>query len=614
MKRITEKLSFYILRLRRASAAELRHRTEEKAFISLLKKFPTIYEKSLRTPEVNPGILEDLYLPVLNGHVGEDIVDSIINGWTNRLALDQELIDDFEKRQKGRFFTLVRQGPGDPDIRSIWEPARLQHLTILVQYAQQNPAIEQIDIILKYIKENIFEWIDGNPPFSGPHYMSVMECGLRIPVFLSIVKSAGGLTSDEKRKILGAVYEHAWLTNHRPSLYSSLGNHTIAESVGLVMAGAVFKDVPLGKKWLETGISLLEKEGRRQILEDGGPLEQSLDYHRFVIDLVWIAVDFLDKNNLHDCGLLRERLIAGENFLAAFQNQGLWPNIGDSDSAHAAAPGLRPGIAMEIYNDNNSDISIKTFSESGYTVLRNRDMLLTFDHGPLGMAPLFNHGHADALSITLSILGKPFLVDPGTFRYNGVPEWRKYFKGTRAHNTVNIDAKDQAVQESGFIWSHDFQSRLLSCKDDNGQVIIRADNDGYMRLQESVKHERTVFYSIESGVLIKDVFTGQGSHEFELNYHLHPDLKITEANGTWELSNDGIKLFITSMTDDSFVLLKGSTEPIMGWFSPSYGVKMETGVLTLKKRGAPDQVEFITAIRADAPADRNIIFERLKTL
>ena len=59
-------------------------------------------------------------------------------------------------------------------------------------------------------------------------------------------------------------------------------------------------------------------------------------------------------------------------------------------------------------------------------------MSLTFDHGPLGMAPLYNHGHADALSVNVALDGEALLVDPGTFRYNDEPLFRKYFKGTRA--------------------------------------------------------------------------------------------------------------------------------------------------------------------------------------
>ena len=84
---------------------------------------------------------------------------------------------------------------------------------------------------------------------------------------------------------------------------------------------------------------------------------------------------------------------------------------------------------------------VNVFKDSGYTIIKIiNNFTFTFDHGPLGMAPLYNHGHADALSITLSKDDRPILIDPGTYRYNGVPEWRRYFKGTRAHNTVTIDA------------------------------------------------------------------------------------------------------------------------------------------------------------------------------
>ena len=72
----------------------------------------------------------------------------------------------------------------------------------------------------------------------------------------------------------------------------------------------------------------------------------------------------------------------------------------------------------------------KSFPEAGYAVIRTPEILFTFDYGPLGMAPLYNHGHADALSITLSVNGDLLIVDPGTYAYNGVPEFRRYFKGT----------------------------------------------------------------------------------------------------------------------------------------------------------------------------------------
>ena len=168
-----------------------------------------------------------------------------------------------------------------------------------------------------------------------------------------------------------------------------------------------------------------------------------------------------------------------------------------------------------------------TFPESGYTVIRGGNgLVLTFDHGPLGMAPLYNHGHADALSMTISVAGEQILVDPGTYRYNGVPEWRRYFKGTKVHNTVMIDGQDQAVLESSFIWSHPYKASLIRVSNDGGNPYIDAIHDGYTRLREPVTHRRVVDFCSDSLFLIKDSFSGKGWHKFELNFHLHPDATL----------------------------------------------------------------------------------------
>ena len=83
--------------------------------------------------------------------------------------------------------------------------------------------------------------------------MSAMECGLRIPVFFYCLKAIDNLTETERLRLLTAIYEHAWWVSHRLSLYSSPGSHTIAEAVGLVFAGAVFKSSKEGKAWLDRG-------------------------------------------------------------------------------------------------------------------------------------------------------------------------------------------------------------------------------------------------------------------------------------------------------------------------------------------------------------------------
>ena len=113
-----------------------------------------------------------------------------------------------------------------------------------------------------------------------------------------------------------------------------------------------------GRQWLAKGYELLKKELNHQILKDGGPAEQSLNYHRFVLDLYWLAIDFLKKNNLHDCDEFEERLIKAEHFIAAFKDaRGRLPSIGDSDDGHAIAPGICPCRT----HLNNKKRKIQTF-------------------------------------------------------------------------------------------------------------------------------------------------------------------------------------------------------------------------------------------------------------
>ena len=80
------------------------------------------------------------------------------------------------------------------------------------------------------------------------------------------------------------------------------------------------------------------------------------------------------------------------------------------------------------------------FPDAGYYVLRDRaagsppPLAVVFDCGNLGFRSIAAHGHADALSLTVSARGDAVLIDPGTYDYFTYRAWRSYFRSTRAHN------------------------------------------------------------------------------------------------------------------------------------------------------------------------------------
>ena len=132
------------------------------------------------------------------------------------------------------------------------------------------------------------------------------------------------------------------------------------------------------------------------------------------------------------------------------------------------------------------------------------------------------HAHADALSVTLFSQGRELLVDPGTFVYNCAPEWRSYFRSTRAHNTVTIDGRDQAEQGGTFHWKTKLCSRAARELTLPGIEYMEAEHDGYRRMPQGVIHRRRLLYVAPESWIVVDDFRGSGEHSFDFHYHF-PD-------------------------------------------------------------------------------------------
>lgn len=584
---------FYLARLRRASPTELFCRLGHARTRRRVGRLTRRGRLPCALPPMERSLGASLEVPEFFGEVDGDVAGRILSGFRFTLGADPADVGILEREACRLYLPPIRNAGGGADVRAVWEPARLQHLTLLLASLRQSPRAPRAGAIATFVREELLSWLTGNPFPLGLHYVSAMECGLRVPVFLYALKVLDGLDDSAREALLGAMYLHAWWIANNLSLHSSLGNHTVCEALGLVFAGAVFRGSPAGGKWLAKGISLLERELDHQILPDGGPVEQSFSYHRFVLDLYWLAADFLERNGLRRCDDFRERLVKGEHFLAAFRDgSGNLPAIGDSDDGHALAPGLSPRRSAPELPERN----VTSFRESGYTVVRwSGDSLLTFDHGPLGMAPLYNHGHADALSITLSVGGIPFLVDPGTYRYNGVPAYRRYFKGTRAHSTVTIDGRDQAEQLTGFVWGSPFHGRLEQVEETSAGLQVEASHDGYLRLGQPVRHIRSISFPSDGTCIITDRFSGRGEHEFELNFHLHPEVTVAPRGGGWLAERNGRRLGI-ELEGGNFRLRSGEEAPPLGWFSQAYNRKVPAPALQASRFGEAGMVSYVTRI------------------
>ncbi len=512
-----------------------------------------------------------------------------------------------------KFSSLISYRPGNPygDIRAAWEPSRLQQLVSLGLLTQRGdpPTAARAAVLLE---AQLHSWVQANPLLEGIHYISAMECGLRILAVSHALDLARPALTDRRRTwtaYLRLVRGHAAFILRKLSKHSSSGNHTIAEAAGLLYAGCLLPECEEAGVWKEQGLQLLEAQAPRQILPDGGGVEQAFAYLVFVADLVGLAVRLLDHlGQTSSMGLHRAFTRArGCLRLLADRPEDV-PPIGDADGGVALSRSLR--LLWSEPRRRDDSLPVTVLEESGYSIIpsaRGLRGLMLFDHGSLGMAPCYGHGHADALAVFFRYGGEDVLVDPGTGTYNGDRVWRTYFRSTRAHNTVTVDSLDQAEQAGTFLWAKPYDCRLVRRQElPGGGHLLLAVHTGY-ESQVGVRHWRAVLFRPPAVWLVWDRLMGEGEHRLELNWHLGSDPYPQP---------DGYRLLISGATvglrveGGSTHIHRGEVLPIQGWRSKAYGLREPISTLrTVASTTLP--YEFLTTVWIEGYLRPPVIAEEL---
>jgi len=617
-----ERLSWYIKRLSVMEPGELRHRLGEQVRLRQL----AMRQQPAGHADAPPVRDWQRYsfctsaatmLPPL--HWDMSALRAVADGWKTgnwpALGFNWSWRDDADVWRRapdtGRlwpqdFFGAISYRTGNPygDIRVAWEPGRLQQLVALALLAQLGPD-EEADAIARVVAAQLHAWIAGNPPYRGIHYISAMECALRLIAVCHALDLLRGRLPDPDRiwpAALALVTGHAALIERRLSLYSSRGNHTVAECVGLIYAGILFAEHPKAARWRKRGLQVLAGEAPHQVLEDGGGIERALHYHRFVIDLLGLADALLEYRYMERPPAVVAALERGRRFLAAVTlADGETLPVGDGDGGYALSRFLRWTAV-----DDAAQSDAEHFEDTGYSVLRasESDSVLLFDHGPLGMPPSFGHAHGDALSVALYQGAEPILADPGTYTYTGDPDWRRYFRSTTAHNTVCVGGRDQAVQETAFQWSSPHECCLIGA-DRTADGIIRMLGRLDVAGEGGYRHLRGVAAVPGAWAYIWDHVDGGGDGDAAvLHWHCGVAVRKTENPLRFVLAAAAGDVSL-ELTGDGAApdVITGESDPPLGWLSPEYGQKRPCTVIRRSAPSLPATFGTILIQAGDRPRD-----------
>ena len=200
------------------------------------------------------------------------------------------------------------------------------------------------------------------------------------------------------------------------------------------------------------------------------------------------------------------------------------------------------------------------------------------DAGPQG-ALAAGHGHADALSLTLHAGGRELLGDPGTFEYVGSDGQRDHFRGTAAHNTLQLDGRDQSTPKGPFAWD-----RLTNTKAETwivGQTfdLFVGSHDGYTQTENPAIHQRWVFFRKPKFWLVRDLVLGTGKHRIDVRWRLGPNFPPLAIGGSHFISSGqekGIALFTAEGATCSKTIEPAVSSPVYGEKEPASSLRFST--------------------------------------
>ncbi len=512
------------------------------------------------------------------------------------------------------------------DHKIIWELNRHQHFLALARawwLAGHRPARATF-------VRHLAGWMDDNPPLVGINWASMLELAMRslswiwaLECFVEPIDGDGGpgVVADGHPWIVDLLLgldRQLRLVEQNLSTYFSPNTHLLGEALALYVAGRTLPELRRAPAWSALGRRVLVDQMAHQIEPDGGHVERSFHYHRYTLDfyLLALTVARLTGDDPRPFAEAARRLARFARTVA--DDRGRLARIGDDDggqllpicgrdSADAsdslalaawllADPSLAVGPAPEEAAWMSSGASAMratpaalpvasaTCHVTGYTVCRTtRGDHLVFDSGPHGFLN-GGHAHADALSITLTVAGRPFLVDPGTACYTIDPDRRDRFRSTRLHNTLTLDDRPQSEPAGPFHWRTAANGERLTWRTSPGFDYVEGAHDGYA----PVVHRRAVFARAGCWI-IADRVSGGGRHDAALSWQLDPRWTVTPAGDGWLRATDGTgdPVWIASPQGELEIVRGGDGGAgDLGWIAPAYGQLVPTTTLRLTSGGA----------------------------
>ncbi|MFC0003686.1 heparinase II/III domain-containing protein [Micromonospora siamensis] len=489
------------------------------------------------------------------------------------------------------------------DVKHTWEVARHRDLVVLARAAHLDPTGPWLDGLTGLLRS----WCEQSPPERGVNWYSSLELALRAIAWSQILVLAGERLPRElvvtMERLLLASARH--LTVELPYTMSSMrNNHMLGDALGLIVLSRMFPTVRRARWWGLAGERMFAAQLRRHVAADGRMIEDSLSYHRFVLEMLIVRVLLGEA----PAGVRHDLHAASRHLIRLGVFDGEIPQYGDWDEGRVLASSGDPldvagsvALGLVLCGDRVPTRWYADFDElawyapeppeagdlaptvrtpavtasGGIARVKRGPWRVWFkvDAGP-------SHGHADLTSVWIRHGDRWLVADPGTGTYNGPLEVRNGLRTSAAHPVRRPDGRDQLVPHRAFRWLNSGRGHLGEPLILPGQTVLFGWHDAYARGERPVRVGRAVVVADRYVAVVEfaDRSTAVGS--WSLTVPLHPDVLLD--GDTMTVGESKVGLF--GLAGHSTV--RGRSTPFAGWYSRTYGRWEPATWITAESRAA----------------------------
>jgi len=515
------------------------------------------------------------------------------------------------------------------DHKITWELNRHQHVVTLAKAW----LLTHDDKYVRELTAQWRSWVKANPYPLGINWGSTLEVAFRslswiwVDHLIAGFPGAADLWPEFRAELLPALAFHGRYIERHLSTYFSPNTHLLGEAVAMFFLGTLYPQMPRAARWKDEGWKIVLREAGRQVRPDGVYFEQALYYHVYALDLFLHARLLAAANDAYIPTTYDGALLKMLDMVEALAQAGPAEGFGDDDGGRLFNPRrnrtehMTDPLALGALAYHRDDLAAaqlteesiwlfgeqamaaltrpKTkpllsscaFADGGLYVLADSQpcpQVMMVDAGPHGQGRC-GHGHADALSLRLTMKGARWLVDSGSGVYISANSAdRNAFRGTAAHNTMCVDGVDQAVPGEPFSWTEIPIVRAENWVVGRTFTYFAGSHNGYARLPDPVTHRRSVLYvngGVNGGVwLVRDIALGNAEHELELHWHFASDVSV-QGRSAGELiasrpetNQPTLRLIVPEETVWKTEITRGLLSPVYGCFESAPVVRSEARV------------------------------------